>query len=1525
MKNYFNYFRFLLVAIMLASASQLYADKTTETEGTSFWFAIPTARIAIGEATRGSTTGSAEEVYITSKVDATVNIYSATNNFVTPYKTIQVKANSMKIVPLLKHTQDTVGENVAKKAYYVKSDQPVSLVVYISWNWTGEAFRIVPEDWLGTEYYTLNLYNDWVNMYDHPSPPGGSFRDHPGQILIVATEDNTQVTYTPTTDTRLVKVGASKTITMNKGETYLIFSKIDPFKRQWESTDLSGTRIQANKKIAVYSGHTKGVFPKYNPSYYHGLKADFARNMLFDSMWPIELLGKEYVTVPNMYSNQWNEREYQGKHENERGDLVRFVATRDNTIIWEVNASGEEVPLWTRLKRGEYRDLQNQETPGHFRSNYPVLVGQYGKGWFWWSGNIVYKEGEESDKEDELQNPSRCGQGMLYCVTPVEQWSNYAGFISVVNVNNHVTIVFKTGDEEKIVYREGDKTNTETLKQKFSSGIKKIGSSGYSYVRTKVSEGNNSVESIDPSAKFAVYAYGNQDAYKDGFAYGYPTNVNYFTPCEDTIIVNTTSQCEIINGTVAINDLIGDEPCAAIQNIRVDPVTVVNATLTRSFKTGDKNGTFVIKFNDKTKDGYIKITVLSKSGNTLTKEFTYSPELVAADKALITFNKMQVNVPGEQTIIVSNPSEKVELNIKKLYLKNAINAFTIIEPAQTTDIVIPPLGSITVKVRALLDRETSVTDDLYADLACYTQKLTTIKANSGTPIITIQDVPFGTVSLSMNPPSSITKVFKNEGTVSASITGYRMKKDLPGIFTMECPELLAATAEAPLEIEPGASVNFKVTYTPDVANVDHKATLELISSNATVKDFESDWTGRAVDAAISITSWDWGTVRVIDEWSTNNDKVTKYTNTVTVKNEGSEKINIFDVKRIKGTYDDGVTNENAFYTNTELPELTLDATAVADLKTNGLEAGASKEITVTFIPTEQLKYFCGLKVTGEIASTKTPKESPLGSLKGIGKQPHVATYDVDFGRLNLNQETSKAMWVPVYATSLTDAAHDMELSVVGLRIGSNGDATHAGMYQIDDTQFTAPSVNNPTVLKIGDTLMVPVIFTPPSMPTEVDYKAQLDITCDAPNSAQDDKIAVLTGRAYKSNVATTGHNFTVTYMKMLSTEKGTVTFKNNGTVPVYITNSIFNSLKDLTPGSGHTAMFQLTDENYIDSDPTKTIPQMEGNIEVPAGATYVANILFRPDTVMDYKAIMEFTYAEEDPTNPTATDTAVITGSGKQYLADCSIPKGYEAAPGEYISYKPHANSVIDYAEFRLKPRSGENKSLSDAGITKFTAEFKFADEVLDLAKGLKHVYPLLNSEGKVDIVTDNTMTSGWTAIVEPITDMKTLKVTFKNENGGVLTSSNDDVLFKFRMLGYLSQAEEKVPLKPTFTPLPPFNQYFFTDRYDGDVTIKKVCIDSARIITTMGLQSKTNGVAPMPVVNSSVLDYTVAINCPVLIEVFNSNGAKVATLVNNEMKKPGNYKLDINPEVLGLPNGTYTYRIDMGGYSESKSFVIKR
>ncbi|RMF33283.1 MAG: hypothetical protein D6747_07165, partial [Chlorobiota bacterium] len=167
---------------------------------------------------------------------------------------------------------------ISDNGIYIQSEQPITATVYMSYRWSGEAFKIIPKEQLGRIYYTLNLYQDRTD------------RERVGQILITATTDNTKVAVTPKVDLDDgTRGGQTKVYTLQRGQTLLLKAKIKPgFDQDFETTDLTGTKIVATAPVSVISGHTKGAFPRYQPTM--GTPANFMRNMLIESMWPVEFL-----------------------------------------------------------------------------------------------------------------------------------------------------------------------------------------------------------------------------------------------------------------------------------------------------------------------------------------------------------------------------------------------------------------------------------------------------------------------------------------------------------------------------------------------------------------------------------------------------------------------------------------------------------------------------------------------------------------------------------------------------------------------------------------------------------------------------------------------------------------------------------------------------------------------------------------------------------------------------------------------------------------------------------------------------------------------------------------------------------------------------------------------------------------------------------------------------------------------------------------------------------------------------------
>lgn len=1499
MKHYIRQFWLVMAVILLISGVDILAQKTQVTGGTSFWLAIPKCNRSQNEGLKGSLSNSATELFITARTKANVKIYNSSGGLIG--NPVVVDANSSKVVGLnatfLEH--QTSGQ-VEQKGIYVESDEPISLVVYIGYNWTGEAFRIVPVDWLGTEYYTLNLHNDYCKMYD------GTTRDLPNQILIVATEDNTKVEYVPKYD---ILNGAKKdqtgTIMMNKGESVVLFSKTSVATRQLDATDLSGTNIKADKKIAVYSGHTKGSYPKFNPTYYGGLKADFLRNMLFDSMWPNSLLGTEYVTAPFIY---YGRQEYEGYIDGEIGDIVRFVATRNNTFVSEVMPDGTVEILKTGLKAGECYDLDNKcrTRPGVYKTNYPTLVGQYGKGYMWWGHPPVYKDGKYVDKEgNEIQNPSKTGQGLLVASTPVSQWANYSAFLAVPAVNNHFNLTFRSKDKDSINYMDKNGV-VKLISKEFKSDIKDIPGTEYSYISGDIATGLHSFEGVNAGITFAVYSYGDMDAYKSGFSYGYPTASNYYTPCNDTILLTYTQQCDEINGTVNIEDLQTDVSCASLRVLSYIQSTKENCTFIPDYTPDDKYGSFRIVFQNKSKPGKITVKILTKSGNQILKDFVYEPDVIVPELNVVEYGTLVVGQPETKQFYIQNMG-KNPVHIVKLYLKSGLAEFTITS-TPTTDFWLQPGEKKDVSITALVTKQNSPTlaEQLWVKTDCIDVKLTDLNVSSGAPDIRTTDIDFGVIPITVSPnPQTKEFTIQNVGNNPAVITG---RDRSPNLSNFICTDLDQYNVTNPLILKPNEIKTIKVTYDHQgQSGITHIDTLRLTSTNTTVTKLYSVWKATPIKGDLTITSADWGKQRVIDNYVKANNLTNPYVKTVTITNSGTNDVNIKDIK----IYEKGTSVEltdNVFgYAKSEFTNIT----------NNILKQGQSVTLTVTFAPVNQQSYEADVIVYGYYGDNNSIS-SNRGLLAGKGIQPHVITNNVDFGVLNLDSEPSRTKNV-VFTVTNPVPGFDQDLTITGLKLKDNT------VFKISGT------FNFPMTIKTGDSLVVPVTFTPLSF-SATPYTDVLSIESDvnintAVGDYKDITSSTLTGNAFSTDVATTDLDFGIRYKGLTYPEPNEVahiSFKNlnsEGT-SLYLINTIDQLWNQSNTGLQPADNPFTPVRAYIDSPANIVDIINTDNLEIKPGQTLYIDYEFRPLEVKKYQAKMVYRYSLNADKSEYGNAVSTIKGEGKNHLAVVEIAKGYKANPGAFASL---ANTG-DYVEVKFYKDANEGKALNEAKIDMYELNVTFGDATLEaLGKHFHPYYTMVNGKPdyKAAINLSGTMSEGWEILSVDVVNLYTLNIKLRG-NGKVLASGNNDVLMKIKMLGYLSTADVKIPFKPAMHSSADVDAYLTISSVDGDGVINKVCLDNERLIEFTGKNYKISNPTPNPVVNSTIIEYTTPIDAPVLIELYNAAGAKVATLLD-EVKKAGDYKLNVDVNKLGLSSGTYNYKVVMGPYSSVKPMVVTK
>ncbi len=215
------------------------------------------------------------------------------------------------------------GTNQETKVIEITSQKDIVVVGLSRRQYSTDAFLVLPDKMLSTNYYTLTYGNNNSNNYGKE------------EFAIVATEDNTIVNIV------LPNGLGTFNVTLSKGETY-----------QYQKTEagnwLTGSHITSNKKIALLGGNSCVNIPQNQNV--------VACDHIVEQILPINTWENEFITVPLATRT--------------KGDTFRILASQDNTTI-EVNGS-----MITTLNTGEYYETILKSS-NHIKANNPILVAQY--------------------------------------------------------------------------------------------------------------------------------------------------------------------------------------------------------------------------------------------------------------------------------------------------------------------------------------------------------------------------------------------------------------------------------------------------------------------------------------------------------------------------------------------------------------------------------------------------------------------------------------------------------------------------------------------------------------------------------------------------------------------------------------------------------------------------------------------------------------------------------------------------------------------------------------------------------------------------------------------------------------------------------------------------------------------------------------------------------------------------------------------------------------------------------------------
>lgn len=366
------------------------------------------------------------EFFITSDKDANVVIEIQSINY---RNSLFVPAGTIKNVKIDTRAQVLSFDNIEQgKGIHIKSDNPITVYGLNRRYQTTDTYLGLPVEVLGTEYRVISYYvtDDLLSI-----------------AAIVATEDNTTVEITPSVQTYSgQKAGETFRVTLNRGDVYQVAGT------RAAKSDLTGTLIRANKKIAVFGGHQCSYVPSVVPEI-------IACNHLAEQLPPVSSWGKHF---------------YIGKFKFRTKYTYRVLAHFPETKVFE------NTNLLAVLKSGQYFERTTDQDV-QITADKPVLVAQYSQG---------------------FKNGDSIGDPMMLLISPTQQFLRKYRFATPVSGDwEHIINIVVPTEAAKTIQLNGKPIDTTEFAP--------FGLSRYSIAYISVPYGSHILEGALP---FGMYSYG---------------------------------------------------------------------------------------------------------------------------------------------------------------------------------------------------------------------------------------------------------------------------------------------------------------------------------------------------------------------------------------------------------------------------------------------------------------------------------------------------------------------------------------------------------------------------------------------------------------------------------------------------------------------------------------------------------------------------------------------------------------------------------------------------------------------------------------------------------------------------------------------------------------------------------------------------------------------------------------------------------------------------------------------------------
>lgn len=367
----------------------------------------------------------------------------------------------------LLHRSSGVVEN---KGIHITSSGKIAVHAFNERVRSADGTVVLPIGALGRDYYITSHFE----VMSVPVNYNANINNE-STLLVVATEDGTQVEITPSQDAQGGYIAKSPSVvTLNRGQSIQLKAR----------GDLTGSRVRVIggdaedcKKIAVFGGNKWTSVGNCGE----------ANDHLFQQAYPVNTWGTSFVHVA-----------LSGRTS---GELVKVLAAEDGTTV-TVNGTSRGT-----INRGQFLSLEfGVNESGKITTSKPASVTVFSKSM---SCNIPNSPG------------SRTGDPFMITYSPSEQFLTSLTFnaLNLPSITNHyVNVVVKTGTQNA-TFLDG-----VTIGSRFSP---LPGDPNYHYAQIDISQG---VHQLRNTEGFAAYVYGFGELESYGYAAGAALeNLNFET------------------------------------------------------------------------------------------------------------------------------------------------------------------------------------------------------------------------------------------------------------------------------------------------------------------------------------------------------------------------------------------------------------------------------------------------------------------------------------------------------------------------------------------------------------------------------------------------------------------------------------------------------------------------------------------------------------------------------------------------------------------------------------------------------------------------------------------------------------------------------------------------------------------------------------------------------------------------------------------------------------------------------------